>query len=344
MPQIRDIFTLGQPQNISELVTALNPILNRLADRLDRMEGLRGNPRFYGSIFDFPRGNLDVGQVMRVSSSNQMEVSPITLADIQGAVPNLSDLTSVDEMLRGFLSVYDENGTLIHEFPFSQITELSEVHGFLQSDASVWNPGGSSVAPVDDLLTGLLSVSDENNTVVHQLPFTQVVELSEIHGFLQSAPSIWNPDSSSSVDVCDERGTVIHEFPDWQVTEFSEVNGFFQSSPSIWNPPQWPDITIGSADNGDTGPSVAGLTLLRTANTVPTSIYRFLNGADGQFLIVQIGDNSTTIAFSDAGNYLWGNNQVDYVAAAGEFLICVKISMAYDRWSVRPFKHSHVET
>jgi hypothetical protein len=353
MPQIRNIFNLGQPANLTDLVNAMGPILNRISDRLDRMEGLRGNPRFYGSTFDFPKGNLDVGQVLRAASSNQMEVSPLTLADIQGAVPNLSDLTSIDEVkeiLKGFLSVYDENGTLVHEFSFSQITELSEVHGFLQSDASVWNPGGSSIGPVDDLLSGLLSVSDENNTVVHQLPFTQVVELSEIHGFLQSAPSIWNPPGGHTpvgqdlladlLSIYDESETHIHQMPVWQVMELSEVTGFLRASPLIWNQDAG-RFALGYAVNAGATPSVANLNTLYVANSSPQTITNFLGGVIGQTVIVQIHDDVTTIGFAGSSN-LFGNGyggvggMQDYLCNAGDFLIitCTAGTPAAPVWSV----------
>jgi len=247
MAQARNIFTLGQPQDLSGLVNVLTPILNQLADRLDRAEGLRGNPRFYASTLEFPKGGLAIGNVLRAISATRVEPGNAQLSEFLGTIDagRITGLEEVTDLLGGRFSIYDEEDCLIHQAPIDQLAEFSEVTGFLRTDPlSIWNPAGlassSTIPAVQELVGGLISISDEEDTIIHEFPLANLAELSEVTGFLQTdALTIWNPTVDMSkllVDVYDEFGTVIHEFPSWQVSELCEVTGFLQASPRIWNP------------------------------------------------------------------------------------------------------------
>lgn len=93
-------------------------------------------------------------------------------------------------------------------------------------------------------------------------------------------------------------------------------------------------VVVGTAASGDTTPSVAGLAVLKTANGAATSITTFDDGLNGQFLIVQIQDANTTIVFNGSTT-LAGNNGADFVAQAGDFLICTCTNVAGTQWAIK---------
>jgi len=49
----------------SKDVHSLNRILGRIGERLDRMEGLKGNPKYYSTLFEFSDGTS-----ARITSGN----------------------------------------------------------------------------------------------------------------------------------------------------------------------------------------------------------------------------------------------------------------------------------
>lgn len=80
---------------------------------------------------------------------------------------------------------------------------------------------------------------------------------------------------------------------------------------------EWPNDT---AADQDATPSVAGLKILTTANTLATTITDLDDGIVGQTVIVKIGDGNTTIDFTASG--LKGNAGADWSPAAGDHMVC----------------------
>jgi len=52
MSEQRELYNITDPKDVG----AINRIFGRMAERLDRMEGLRGNPKFYSTLFEFSDG------------------------------------------------------------------------------------------------------------------------------------------------------------------------------------------------------------------------------------------------------------------------------------------------
>lgn len=63
---MRDMYVVSGSQSIEDIEKQLNIILQRIGDRLDQIEGVRGNPQFFSTTFEWPNGGLTVGQVLKV--------------------------------------------------------------------------------------------------------------------------------------------------------------------------------------------------------------------------------------------------------------------------------------
>jgi len=60
--QIRDIYRVTSSKADPALVIAMNQVLQRISDRFDSLEGLRGTPRFYSDTIETPSGRLAMTQ------------------------------------------------------------------------------------------------------------------------------------------------------------------------------------------------------------------------------------------------------------------------------------------
>jgi hypothetical protein len=60
--QIRDIYRVTSAQADPALVVEMNRVLQRVSDRFDRLEGLRGTPTFYSDTIQTPSGRLALTQ------------------------------------------------------------------------------------------------------------------------------------------------------------------------------------------------------------------------------------------------------------------------------------------
>jgi len=60
--ETRELYLTNDP--------VMNRILQSIADRLDRLEGLRTNPKFYSNTFEFAE-TLDTGSVLTASDSDE---------------------------------------------------------------------------------------------------------------------------------------------------------------------------------------------------------------------------------------------------------------------------------
>lgn len=203
--QSRDIYRIQHAQDLRDAENQLNMILARLSDRLDRMEGLRGNPTFYKSVFDMAGGNMTAGQVLRASSSDQMEVGTLDVADVDNAVPAIQSGSSAQiDIERSLISLVDVDDAVVHQFPTQFLEYNSEVfmfstnetfenvadngigHGLKEDavDGIIEGDGAGNYSAVTNLPGNLLvDVLDENQVIVHEYPLDQSGQSSEWFGF-----------------------------------------------------------------------------------------------------------------------------------------------------------------
>jgi hypothetical protein len=149
--QSRDIYRVAGIQDRG-LESQLNMILSRLADRLDRMEGLRGNPRFYKSLFDIIGQNLSAGQVLKVISGEQAEIGTLDVAEVENAAPAISSGTSAQiNIERSLISLIDaETDTVVHQFPTQWLEYNCEVFMFTTNESFemlAWTSNGDVSGP-----------------------------------------------------------------------------------------------------------------------------------------------------------------------------------------------------
>uniref|UniRef100_A0A6M3L9I5 Uncharacterized protein n=1 Tax=viral metagenome TaxID=1070528 RepID=A0A6M3L9I5_9ZZZZ len=52
MTEQRELYYITDPKDTN----GTNRILSRIADRLDKIEGLKGSPKFYNTLFEFSDG------------------------------------------------------------------------------------------------------------------------------------------------------------------------------------------------------------------------------------------------------------------------------------------------
>lgn len=97
----------------------------------------------------------------------------------------------------------------------------------------------------------------------------------------------------------------------WDMAGHTLIDAVFKNTP----------VSFASAD---TTPSVAGGTVFKTANLVPTTISFFDDGVAGQRIWVVINDANTTVDFT--GTNLSGNAGGDWSPSTGDILHAVFIS------------------
>ena len=66
---MRNIYVISGSRSIEDIERQLNVILQQIGDRLDQIEGIRGNPQFFSTTLEWPNGGLTVGQVLKVLTS-----------------------------------------------------------------------------------------------------------------------------------------------------------------------------------------------------------------------------------------------------------------------------------
>lgn len=95
-------------QNVGMLVTELNFLLQQIGQRLDQIEGLRGNPKFFSATLEFDpaiSGYLTAAAGGDSATFVQWDFTDDDVTTVQG-------LTANTRATR----FYDDNDTLIHSF------------------------------------------------------------------------------------------------------------------------------------------------------------------------------------------------------------------------------------
>lgn len=96
-------------QNVGMLVNELNFVLQQVSERLDGIEGLRGNPKFFSTTFDFQ--DTVSGVLSATGSSAAFET--LSAQDLTA-----TDITTVQGLTAGTQAYkyYDADDQLIHSF------------------------------------------------------------------------------------------------------------------------------------------------------------------------------------------------------------------------------------
>lgn len=113
MAKSRDNYQVSG-QTLDELTRNLNFLLQRLADRIDKIEGIRGT----SSI----ESNLDMNQnTITELGSGAEDTDAARIADLTSANPEFATVTTTgnadiggDVSIGGDIEVFDENDQLIH--------------------------------------------------------------------------------------------------------------------------------------------------------------------------------------------------------------------------------------
>jgi len=108
--------------SLPELVTSLNFTLARVADRLDKQEGVRGNPTFESDIDLQANKITDAGKGS--AATDGVTVNQISDQDLNTSDgPTFASMTVTgdaivgdDLSVVGSMFVKDDNGTIIHQF------------------------------------------------------------------------------------------------------------------------------------------------------------------------------------------------------------------------------------
>jgi hypothetical protein len=109
MAEIKAHYRVAGAQNITALEQQLNFILSQLSERMDKIEGLCGNPKFYSTSFDFDAtvSGFLVGDGASAGFEGDASegLSALNIVTLQGITANTRNYT-----------VKDSHGTTIHQF------------------------------------------------------------------------------------------------------------------------------------------------------------------------------------------------------------------------------------
>lgn len=181
----REIYQIQGTQSVQDLEMMVNFVLNRIGERFDRIEGLKGNPTFYKSVIDFVGGAFSVGQVLRAISDTQLEIDTLDVSDVDHAVSDISSgIPANIDISQSLISIVDANDTVVHQFPAQFLEYNSEVSMFATiEDFNLLDTGSkiNSSTTIDGNL--LVNIYDINNVIVHQFPIEYFGYNSDIFGF-----------------------------------------------------------------------------------------------------------------------------------------------------------------
>ena len=105
----REHYTV-QGATVPELVRTLNFILARLADRIDKMEGVRGTSTIESNL------DMQSNRITDVAAGTDNADASI-VSQLVDSGPTFSGLTLTGDMVTtGSIKVVDSNGTVIHQF------------------------------------------------------------------------------------------------------------------------------------------------------------------------------------------------------------------------------------
>ena len=250
--QARDIYRVYGSKDHRELESQLNMLLARLADRLDRMEGLRGNPRFYKTTFDMVGAAMSAGQVLRATGTEQAEVSSLDVAEVVNAAPSIpsGDSAQID-LERSLISLIDaENDTVVHQFPTQWLEYNCEVFMFTTNEAFeelAWSLDGDVSGPGSSVNSNVAEFSGTSGKVIKDgglshasvlAATTHQVAEDAISGLIQgngvggySAATALS--GNLLVSIYDINEVIVHQFPIEFLGYNSDVFGFVEGTTEL---------------------------------------------------------------------------------------------------------------
>lgn len=220
--QSRGLYQILNSQSIEDLQRKLNFILAQISNRLDQMEGLRGNPTFYKTALDFlGEDGIEPGSVLRAISATRAEMM----------APDADDLS-------GILTV-PHGGTGKEKFTANGILygNGEEAIGDTNSLASAVLVTGSDGKP--SLSTDIPTGATIGSTYIYRAGGTDIPvgdgglgQSTAIDGLVEGdGVSTYSAATTLSGDllikVYDFDGEMIHEYPLEFAGYTSEVFGFY---------------------------------------------------------------------------------------------------------------------
>ena len=96
---------------VQELTQTLQFILNRISDRIDQLEGNRGNPTFNANL------DLQSNKITQLGEGTD-ESDGTTVSQIidDSDAPTFTNINVTNKITAGKVLVYDSNNELIHSF------------------------------------------------------------------------------------------------------------------------------------------------------------------------------------------------------------------------------------
>lgn len=214
MVEQRDTYFISS-STINGLVNDLNQIFSRIADRLDRVEGIRENPTFWSEQFIYKNQKIRARQVLQVNPDNETA----TFADAPLA-DNLTDKTA-NETITGLwsftLSPIFSSLTASRLVSSDSVNKLSSV-----DDLTDWIAGTTNQITVADDSDGTVTISTPQDiSTTSDVTFNNMV----VSGYTTSVNLLVSGETTLS--VLDGSNTAVHSFTSTNICYFNRYNGFF---------------------------------------------------------------------------------------------------------------------
>ena len=124
------LYALFSCRSVEEIQRDLNRILALIANRLDRLEGLKGNPTFYKSTFNI--SDLTTSNVLKATSTTQAAMGVLDYSEVDGAVGDIdSGGTASVDLVNSLMSIVDENEVVVHQLQAQMLKFNSDLNMFV---------------------------------------------------------------------------------------------------------------------------------------------------------------------------------------------------------------------
>lgn len=331
--QSRGLYRLTNSRELSDMERKLNFILEQIANRLDKIEGMRGYPKFYKTAFDFSNA-ITVGQVLRASSTSRASMATLDVDDVINAVPNISSgSTAQVDLERSLISLIDaENDYVVHQFPTQWLEYNCEVFQLTTHEAfeELDTIGGDVSGPASAIDSNIAEFNGITGKVIKDGAIThasvvaagahQVAE-DAIDGIVEgdgagNYSAVTNLSGDYLLDVYDNNSVIIHQYPLEWTGYNSDVFGLLGNGVNTPAWENWPYAQLSSSADqtvADTGVAYAitydtqdvitkGIT--HSTSTNPSRVYIMVSG-------------SYLVTFSAVGKSTAPNSVLDIWLAVG---------------------------
>lgn len=169
MTEQREVYRV----NDFKSTNSINRILARIAERLDKMEGLKGNPKFYTEKFEF-----------------QQSITGVLAADTTGLLAEFGpdgDAVAIDAA--GAVMEYDYDANTI----LASTTDDTPAALTIAEQTVVGRITGGNIDALTTLelmevieyiySSALIAIRDESDVIIHQYPIIEHKLLADTHGY-----------------------------------------------------------------------------------------------------------------------------------------------------------------